>query len=70
MQVENISEAIRNLPALGQRRFHIEVVIAVEKIVEDERVDALGLGVETYARIEVGGAALDDHDESVGVGFA
>jgi hypothetical protein len=40
-----------------------------EQVVEDKVVDAFGLRVEANAGIEVGGAALDDHHQGVGIGF-
>ena len=53
---------------LLERGLHVEVLVAIKEIVEDQRIDALGLAVESNPRIEVGRTALDDHDESVGVG--
>ena len=70
VQVEDIGQRIGNVPALGQAGGDIEVVAAGQQVVEDEVVDALRLRVQTDARIEVGGAALDDHHQGVGVGFA
>jgi len=49
-------------------RLHVEVFVAREQRVEHEVVDAFGLGINAHARIEIGGAALDDHGQRVGIG--
>ncbi len=69
-QMEDIGQRIGNLPALGQHRLQIEVLIAAEKRIEDQHINALGLRVQPHARIEIRWAALDDHDQGVGVGAA
>ena len=46
------------------------MLVAVHERVEEQFVDALGLGVDADARIEIVGTALDDHDQRVGVGLA
>ncbi len=42
--------------------------IAIEKVIEDQRVDAFGLCVDSHSRIEVRWTALDNHHQRVGVG--
>lgn len=44
------------------------MLIAIEQIVENERVDALGIRVNPHARIEICRATLNDHHNRVGVG--
>jgi hypothetical protein len=45
------------------------MIVAANEGVKDEFVDALGLSVGAYARVEVGGTALDDHDRGVRIGL-
>src|SRR5664280_74193 len=66
-QVKDVRQGIGDLPLLGQRRLEIEMFIAAHERVEKQLVDALGLGVEADAGIEIGRAALDDHDQRVGI---
>ena len=68
MQMKNVGQRIGNLPALGQSGLNVEVLVARQQRVEEEFVDALRLPVDAHARIEIRGAALDDHDQRVGVG--
>ena len=70
MQMKNVGQRIGNVPAFGQAGRDVQVGVAGEQVVEDEVVNALGLRVEANARIEVRRAALDDHDQSIGIGFA
>ncbi len=70
MQMENVGERIGDLPAFGQTGADIEMRVAGEQVVEDKIVDAFRLSVQTHAGIEVGGAALNDHDHGIGVRFA
>jgi hypothetical protein len=44
------------------------MLIAIKEIIEHQRVDALGPRVDPNSGIKIGGAALDDHDERVGIG--
>ena len=44
--------------------------ITSEQIVEEQVVNAFGLRIQSHARIEVRGAALNDHDQGFGVRFA
>ena len=70
VQMEDIGQRIGNIPAFGQAGGDVEMVVAGQQVVEDEVVDALGLRVQADAGIEVGRAALDDHHQGVGIGFA
>jgi hypothetical protein len=68
MQVKNISERIRHLPAFRQARLNIQVLIASKQRIKEKLADALRLRVETHSRVEIRGAALDDHDQRLGIG--
>src|SRR5579862_9463429 len=70
MQMKNISERVGNIPALGQTGSDVQIGATGQQVVEDQVVDTFGLSVQTHARIEVGWAALNDHDQGVGVGLA
>ena len=68
MQVEDVSERIGNLPALRQSRLDVEMVVARQQRVEEKFVNALGLPVDAHSRVQIRGAALNNHDQRVGVG--
>ncbi len=70
VQVEDVGQRIGNVPAFGQAGGDVKVVAAGEQVVEDEIIDAFRLRVQADAGIEVGGTALDDHHQGVGIGFA
>jgi hypothetical protein len=44
------------------------MLIAIEKVIEDECVDAFGISVDPDAGIKICGAALNNHHQRVGVG--
>ena len=67
-EVEDVGERIGDFPAFGESGRDVEMIVAIQQSVENKFVNSLGLRVDAYARIEIGGAALDDHDERVGVG--
>src|SRR5215469_10713394 len=67
MEVKDVSPGIGDLPALREFRLHVEVLVTSQEIVEDQLIDALGLAIESHARIEVCGAGFDDHDQGVGI---
>src|SRR5579871_6828727 len=67
--MKDVSQRIRNLPALCQKRLHVEMIVALEQIVEKQSVNTLGLGIYADARIKIRRAALDDHDQRVGIGL-
>jgi hypothetical protein len=66
--VEYVGQGIGNFPALGQRGRHVEMLIAIEEVIEHQRVDALGPCVDPNSGIKIGGAALNNHDQRVGIG--
>ncbi len=65
MQMEDVSQCIGNLPPLRQPRLHIEVLVPGEQVIENQGVNALGLGIHPHARVQIGGAALDDHHQRI-----
>ena len=67
-QVKDVGERIGDLPLLGKRWLEIEVFVAAHQGVKDQFVDAFRLRIETHPGVEVGRAALDDHDQRVAVG--
>ena len=67
--MEDVGFRIEDLPRIGEERFQLEVLIAADKRVEEQVANALGLSIESDARVEVGRAVLDDHDDGVGVGL-
>ena len=66
--VENVGQGIGNLPALRQRRRHVQMIIAIQEVIEDQRVDAFGVRVDPDPGIEIRGTALNNHHQHVGVG--
>ena len=68
MQVEDIGAGVGDLPAFGESWSDVQVFVAGEEVVEDQVVDAFGIGVDPDAGIEVGGAAFDDHYKGFKVG--
>ena len=60
-QMKDVGERIGNLPALGQPRLQLEVIVAPQQSFEDQLADALRLGIGPDARIEVERRALDQH---------
>ena len=68
MQMEDVGKRIGNLPTLGQSRLNVEVLVARQQRVEDKLVNALRLRIEAHPRIKVGGTALDNHYQRVGIG--
>ncbi len=69
MQMEDVGLRIGNLPTFGQPRLQVEVLVAADERIEEQFVNALRLRVNPDTRIEIGGAALDDHHQRVGVGL-
>src|SRR5579859_1984002 len=67
-QVEDISQPIGDLIALGQHGLQVKVLVAAKERVKDQHVNALGLRVNAGTRIEVCRAALDDHHQGARVG--
>ena len=61
-QVDDERERIGLLPACGQPRLQVVVLIFLYQRVEDQAADALGLRVRSLAQVEVVGAALNDED--------
>ena len=70
MQMKNVGLRIGNFPAVGQPGLQVKVIVAADQRIEEQIVDAFRLRVHADARIEIGGTALDDHDQRVGIGFA
>src|ERR1700691_5752140 len=68
-QMEDVSEGIGNLPTFSQPGLHVEVRITAHQRIEEQFVYALRLCVDTHARIEIRGAALNDHHQRVGIGL-
>ena len=65
-QVKDVGERVGRLPALCQPGLDVEVFVAADERVEDQRVDVLRLAVSANARIEISRTALDDHYDSPG----
>jgi hypothetical protein len=70
MQVKDVGERVRVVPALGQPGLQLVVLIFFDQRIEDEHVNALGLRIHTHARIEAGGAGFDEHDGGIRIGLA
>ena len=68
--MKDVGQRIGNFPAVGQRRLQIKVIVPAHQRVEQQLADALRLRIYTHARIKIGGAALDDHHQRVGIGLA
>ena len=61
VQMKDIRAWIRDLPTFGEPRFDTEVLVALQQVIEDQVVDSLRRSVNAHSRIQIGGAALDDH---------
>ena len=70
MQMKNVGLRIGDLPTLGQPWLQLEVIVAADQRVEEKLVDSLRLRIDADTGVEVGWAALDDHHQRVGIGFA
>src|SRR6185437_11814225 len=68
-EMKDVGEGVGDLPACGEIGIDAEMVVALYERVEDEGVDALGLGVGADARVEAVGAALDEYGCGVGWGM-
>ena len=68
-QMEDEGSGIGLVPACGEGRGEMEAAVAGDEAVEDELVDVLGLGVSAHARVEVGGAGVDEEDDGVGIAW-
>ena len=60
-QMKYVSSRVRNLPAFGERRLQVEVLVTPQQGVEQQLVDALRLRIGPDAGIEIRGTAFDDH---------
>jgi len=69
-QMKDVGEWVGNLPALRQAGLQVEMRIAPEEGIEEQHVDAFGLAIGSNARVEIGRAALDDHDQGARIGRA
>src|SRR5437763_6756926 len=69
VKVKDVSQRIGNVPAFGERRLDVQVLVTIEQVVEQQGIDTLRLRVYPNSRIEIGRAALDDHDQGVAVGL-
>jgi hypothetical protein len=45
----------------------MKIGVAGNEAVEDQFVDVFGLAVGAYARVEIGGAAVDEEDDGTGI---
>ena len=66
-QMKDVGQGIGNLPALGKSRLQVEVLVAVDQTIEEQLVDALGIGVDPDAGIEIERAGLDDQGDGLRV---
>src|SRR5436190_15117500 len=66
--MKHVGQRIGILPSLCQAGKDIEMIVAPQKRVEDQLVDALRLRIGADTGIEVRRTALDHHDDGVGVG--
>ena len=69
-QMKNVGQRIGNLPACRHAGLQIEMLIATDKRIEDEHVNAFRPGIGANAWIEIRRSGLDDHHQRVGVGLA
>ena len=69
-QMKDVGQWIGDFPTLGKPWLQIEVFVAADQRVEKQFVNSLRLRIHSHAGIEVGGAALDDHYQRVGIGLA
>src|SRR5262249_41590896 len=44
--MEDVSKRVRNFPAFRECRFYVEMLIAIQQVIEDQAVDALRLRVD------------------------
>ena len=63
--VEDVILWIRNFPAFGNARQQVEVVVFANQGIEDQFINALGLGVFADPRIKIGWAALNHYYQRV-----
>ncbi len=70
VQVKDVGLRIGSFPAIRQPGLQLKVFVAANQRVEEHLIDALGLRVDANPWVEVGGAALDDHYQGVGIWLA
>src|ERR1700675_3375249 len=68
MQMEDVRQSIGNLPAFGEPRLDVQMVVTREQGIEKKLAYALGLRIDSDARIEICRTALDNHDQRVRAG--
>ena len=68
MKMKDVSQWIRNLPALGQPRSHIQVVSTLQQIVKDQVVNPFRLRILSHPWIKIRRTRLNNHDQRVGIG--
>jgi hypothetical protein len=56
-------------PTCGQGRSELKICVVIHEPIEQNGVDALRLRVGADARIEIGGAALDEEDNGLRVSW-
>src|SRR5437762_2973657 len=64
-QMEDERFGIGLVPALGERGCEMEIAVASDEAVEEQLVDMFRLSIRTYARVKIGGAAVDEEYDCV-----
>jgi hypothetical protein len=70
MQMKNVGLRIGYFPTVSQPRPQVEVIIPADQRIEEKRVDSLRLRIHPNPRVKIRRAALNDHHQRVGIGFA
>ena len=70
LQMEDVRGGVGLVPALGEPRLGLIVLILLHQRIEDEHIDALRLHIEADAGIEIDRAGLDERDGGVGIGLS
>src|SRR5580704_6519272 len=70
MQVKDIGQGVGHVPAFGKPGPYVQILASREEGVKNELIDALGLTVASYARVEISRTTLDDHGEHARIGLS
>ena len=53
----------------ARSRLNVKMVVARAQVIEKQVIDALGLRIQPNSRIQISGAAFDNHHQRIGIGL-
>ena len=61
--MENVSKRVGSRPGFGKITAETHLIVALQQAAEEESIDALGLRIDSEARVEVGGVGFNEEGE-------